>query len=579
MFYEEKEISELILCPYCKNKYTDPRIVECSSCFCMPCIEILTNNGEKGFKCPECDDFHEMPPKGYIKNPKLAKLCDKQAAPVSRGSLASSLGLQIDDLKLNLDELANKNKLCIERIKEHCDELRNVVQLSSEELIETIQTFNSELIEQINAYEKNSVLDFSQENKSAFDNFINEMYAFHAKWSDYFKRVKLDDSELIAASSEASKCLEQIKKENAQVLDKVFNGRVLRFEKNQTQVKSNVVGTFNLSLTQMKTSLAPPAKNENVQLNCLQHWSLLNRFNVYNFNEVEPLSIKFLNGGNFLVGCRSSEYNKIEISIFDSNFDLLSKTINKKSANEMHRSSIRSSQQNVQTFQLNTLASNSIILSLFTRNYYINNYNNRNDSMDNSFEECEYFENDYIYNDDNGNTLSLFKQLNYQLTVSKRIRLNYDVISIDTYDNQTYCLSADGSIYVYDCQLSLLQRIEQNRSVMSSFRPNSKVRMKINISFLFFLNDTEIVLTSFNNARPIARFNIGSHDFLLNHLTNSILTYDGESKVVSYDFDGKSQTFDLNKANATESMQLVDCSNDKLLFFDKASLSFNVFKK
>ena len=562
MFYEEKEITELILCPYCKNKYTDPRIVECSSCFCMPCIELLTNNGEKGFKCPECDDFHEMPQKGYIKNPKLAKLCDKQAAAVSRGSLASSLALQIHDLKQNLDELANKNKLCIERIKEHCDKLRNEVQLSSEELIETIQKFNSELIEQINAYEKNSVVDFNQENKSALDNFINEMYAFHAKWSDYFKQVKLDDSELIAASSEASKCLEQIKKENAQVLDKVFNGKVLRFEKNLTRVKSNVVGTFNLSLTQMNTTIAPTAKNENVQFNCLQHWSLLDHSN---YNEMNSFNIKFLNDGNFLVGCRSSEYNKIEISVFDTNFDILSSAMIKTDGF-------------FETFQLNALARNSFILSLFTRfNYDYNNIGR--DYMNRSILGCENLNDDLYYdnNMNNGNTLSIYTELDCQLILLNRVRLNYEVNSIDTHDGQIYCLPAGnyGHICVYDRELRFLQSI----NTMSSFKPNSLVRMHTKENCFVSLNNTEIVLTSIGDARIKARFHIGSHDFLLNHLTNSILTYDGESKVVSYDFDGKSQTFYLNKANATESMQLVDCSNDKLLFFDEASLSLYVFKK
>ena len=103
MLYEEKEIIELIKCPYCKNKYTDPRIVECSSSFCMPCIDLLKKKGQNGFKCPECDDFHEMPQKGYIKNSNLAKLCNKQT-----------------ELKQNSDKkTANKNKLAMGKLKVH----------------------------------------------------------------------------------------------------------------------------------------------------------------------------------------------------------------------------------------------------------------------------------------------------------------------------------------------------------------------------------------------------------------------------------------------------------------------------
>ena len=103
MLYEEKEIMELIKCPCCQNKYTDPRIVECSSSFCMPCIDLLKKNGENGFKCPKCDDFHEMPHKGYIKNSTLAKLCNKQAELK-----------QISDKKTT-----NTNKLAIGKLKVH----------------------------------------------------------------------------------------------------------------------------------------------------------------------------------------------------------------------------------------------------------------------------------------------------------------------------------------------------------------------------------------------------------------------------------------------------------------------------
>ena len=68
MFYEENEIGELVICPYCKNKYDDPRIVSCGNSFCMPCIEFLAKEESNGFKCPDCDEFHETPNNGFSKN-------------------------------------------------------------------------------------------------------------------------------------------------------------------------------------------------------------------------------------------------------------------------------------------------------------------------------------------------------------------------------------------------------------------------------------------------------------------------------------------------------------------------------
>ena len=76
MFYEENKVNEFVQCPCCKTKYIDPRIVECSSTFCMTCIENIFNNRFKGFRCPVCKDFHKKPEKGYIKNANLAKISE-----------------------------------------------------------------------------------------------------------------------------------------------------------------------------------------------------------------------------------------------------------------------------------------------------------------------------------------------------------------------------------------------------------------------------------------------------------------------------------------------------------------------
>ena len=93
---------------------------------------------------------------------------------MSRGTLADTLTIQMYDLKLSLDELANKNRLSTEKIKDYCNWLRNEVQLSSEEQIRIIKKHNMELIEQINAHETKSMLEFDQASKERSDKFIEE---------------------------------------------------------------------------------------------------------------------------------------------------------------------------------------------------------------------------------------------------------------------------------------------------------------------------------------------------------------------------------------------------------------------
>ena len=126
MFYEAAEIDEQLICPYCKNKYTDPRIVECGVSFCMPCINQMLISNKNGFKCPACEDFHEIPSKGYLKNSNLAKLCAKKAAEPTDSKLAEAFKSQLDEFKLKLEDLSNENKIRFVKIKEYCDGLINL---------------------------------------------------------------------------------------------------------------------------------------------------------------------------------------------------------------------------------------------------------------------------------------------------------------------------------------------------------------------------------------------------------------------------------------------------------------------
>ena len=134
-FYEEDEINEQLICPCCKNKYNDPRVVECGASFCMSCIESLVKEGGNGFDCPVCDDYHVLSKKGCFKNLNLGKLCEKKAAGVSRGPQADTFSHQLDELKLKLDDFTSERSFSEDKINEYCNKLRNEVQLSTDELI------------------------------------------------------------------------------------------------------------------------------------------------------------------------------------------------------------------------------------------------------------------------------------------------------------------------------------------------------------------------------------------------------------------------------------------------------------
>ena len=181
MFYGETEIGELVICPYCKNKYNDPRLIECGSSFCMPCIESLTKIDTNGFQCPVCNEFHEQPKKGFLKNTTLSKLCEKKPKKVSRSPIANSFETELDELKLKMNKLAHENDLGEDKIKQYYDNLKDEVQLHLEQLTASLKKQSLELIQKIDEREKEAKLKFNTNYSLRSNRFLSTALKFNQK--------------------------------------------------------------------------------------------------------------------------------------------------------------------------------------------------------------------------------------------------------------------------------------------------------------------------------------------------------------------------------------------------------------
>ena len=528
MFYEAVVINEHLICPYCKKKFTGPRIVQCSSSLCTQCIELLVKDGENGFKCPVCDDFHEQPKTGFLLNANLAKLCEIKPNKIERGPLANALNAQLDEMKLKLNKLSNENNLGVDKIREYCDLLRNEVQLSSEELIESIKTHNIELIEQINAYEKSSILDFNKENKIELDIFVQEMSGFHSKWADYLKDVNLNDDELKTASTQANKYLNKINKVNEKILDKVFDENVLKFDEHSAQF-----GTLSLNKADTKSSSSSSLKQHQ-----LPNFSSLN----------EPISVKLLNVGKIVLAYRAISKKDIKVKIFDENFNQLSERICVTG-------------RNFKTFELNAMANGSVILCLTNLTMKLSKH-------DKSDDEENY--------DNQTDTLSVIKHYDDKLKILNRICLYYNVCSVDTFENKLYCLSRHGFLdmcmHVYDEKLVSLANIESN-PFEPFYIPCHVNKVQVCESYFVYRDDSEVVLLERKSGLVQKRFKFEGNEVLFDSGTSTILAYSNEThKVIGYDFEGESlQVLDVNISKPSKFIHFVDCSNGKMLFWDSES--------
>ena len=181
------------------------------------------------------------------------------------------------------------------------------------------------------------------------------MHCFHSKLISYLTEFELEEKSLNTALNEANNCLEQIKKKNEQILDKVFNGNVFEFSKNVKETSSSIIGAFIKADKQIKHRL--------VDLN--EH-SLSSLPNV---NTKQPVSVKLLNDGKISVAYRVNDANDIGVAVFHTKFDLL------------HERGCKTG-RNFGTFQLNAMANNSIILGLIQANKPLNFYNNKSEDED-----------------------------------------------------------------------------------------------------------------------------------------------------------------------------------------------------
>ena len=157
MFFEEKVINDHLKCPYCKNVFVDPRMLECGESMCNSCIMLLLNKEKTGLNCILCKEFHEMPKNGFIKSLRLAKLIDIKPNEVSRSKEASEFKSVLNKIFEKNSAMQTDLKMGKDKIREHCDFVRNEVEVKVESWHQYIDKFHGGFKKTIDEYEKKSL--------------------------------------------------------------------------------------------------------------------------------------------------------------------------------------------------------------------------------------------------------------------------------------------------------------------------------------------------------------------------------------------------------------------------------------
>jgi hypothetical protein len=486
----------------------------------MPCIEFLTKEGTNGFQCPVCENFHEQPKKGYLKNPTLAKLCDKKANKVYRSSLGKAFEAQLDELKQSMDKLALENDLGADKIKEYYEDLRNEVQLHLEELIESLKKQSSELIRKIDEYEIEAALKFDAYYNIEMDDFLSETRRFHEKWADYLKQFEINKEELKLASLETKKLQHKLNKESDLFLSKLFRFNLAKFEKSAPPHFGRLV-------------------NEAVKQSYIQTLHGLNDFHLgakVDCKNITKCSIKPLSNGTICIAYFKHQEAGLWIEVWD------------KDVNRLHNAyKNHSVYGELQLVELNQ----AIVLCLFD-----------------------------FKTGDQGASLSAFVKYDLSLNYLSHKSLLFEINYADVHQDKLYLLarSSDGNsrhIYVYDESLEMLENIQLGISEgLPFYTPKSVTRMTVAEKYFVFLNGTNVLLMDRLDGEIKQTFCINNIDFVLDSRNDRIMAYDAElGKLVCFDFQGES--FEISWAKL-KTFELFDFVHDKFMFFKPDSF-FAVF--
>jgi len=240
MFYQESEISSLLICPACDCKYEDPRMLACGKIICKFCVQKL----EKKFVCSFCSKTHTIPDEGLPECETISKLLSIQPNEVHRSDHVKLLKANLDEIEKKIGELSFSLNNGVDFIKEYCIVLRNDVQFATEKAVKEINEFSEEMINKINTYEKERIKDYQElkEDKDEFTKFVDEMKNFHIEWVSYLKHFEIKDQDVLNANTRASELKIKSEEQKTKLDNFNFNGRYLKYHKNLNCVEKKVLG-------------------------------------------------------------------------------------------------------------------------------------------------------------------------------------------------------------------------------------------------------------------------------------------------------------------------------------------------
>ena len=268
MFYEESKLADGLKCKKCCKRLDEPKLLACGATICLHCESTINVKHDK-YECPSCFKTHTMCEEGLPVNQSLLLFLTAEPDNVSRGKIVESFKTSLNEIHEKMQFISFQNEIGVNKIKEHCNSLRNKVQLITEEAIQHLNQFNEEFIKKIDDYEQERIKLLLQMKVSEekLNQTFRELEAFHSEWHEYLKTPCLDDNLIQSINLKADELIKKSEKEKLNLHEHIFGGVVLEFEANP--LKPNPFGLFTTEkVKKMESSILSSYQMTELMLLC-----------------------------------------------------------------------------------------------------------------------------------------------------------------------------------------------------------------------------------------------------------------------------------------------------------------------
>ncbi len=201
-----------------------------------------------------------QPEFGFPENQAILTLMAEQPKTLCKSSEIEVVRALMEETRFELNKLEFEIDHAEEKIKDHFNEQKRIIQLKTEETMEEVSRIADKLINEMNAYEKyclNEMEAKKDENRSYLEKVIKpELNEYRETVNSYLKLTQLDIEQVKKANEIVLKMKMNIQDEISNSFSSLmtFNKKLIVFNPNKNSVNEILLGSIDYQQSQSNVS-------------------------------------------------------------------------------------------------------------------------------------------------------------------------------------------------------------------------------------------------------------------------------------------------------------------------------------